>query len=41
MVILLKNVKIKLANSEAIINIGNERTVVKIEKLGIIPAHLF
>jgi hypothetical protein len=38
--ILKKNVKTNLTKSKAIIIIGNKRTVVKIEKLGIVPAHL-
>ena len=41
MAILLKNVKTKLTKSEAIINIGNERTVIELDKLGIDPENLF
>ncbi|MBO0601854.1 hypothetical protein I2483_09290 [Sporosarcina sp. E16_3] len=41
MAILLKNVKTKLTKSEAIINIGNERTVIQLDKLGIDPKRLF
>jgi hypothetical protein len=41
MAILLKNIKTKLTKTEAIINIGNEKTVIKIDKLGIDPKNLF
>lgn len=39
--ILLKNVKTKLTKSEAIINIGNEKTDIKIDQFGINPKQLF
>ncbi|MDN4608669.1 hypothetical protein [Sporosarcina highlanderae] len=41
MAILLKNVKTKLTKSEAIITIGKEKTVIKIDTLGIEPENLF
>lgn len=39
--IINKNVKTKLTKSEAIITIGNKKTVIKIDKLGINPKNLF
>ncbi|WP_339250105.1 hypothetical protein NSQ43_10880 [Sporosarcina sp. FSL W8-0480] len=41
MAILLKNVKTKLTKSVATITIGNEKTVIKIDKLRIEPKNLF
>lgn len=41
MAIFLKNVKTKLTKSEAIIDIGNAKTVIKLDRLGILPNQLF
>lgn len=41
MTILLKNVKTKLTKSKAIINIGNEQTIINIDELDIDPKNLF
>lgn len=41
MAIILKNVKTKSTKSEAIITLGNKKTVIKIDELGIDPKHLF
>lgn len=39
--IILKNVKTKLTKLKAIITLGNKKTVIKIDELGIDPKHLF
>ncbi|MEK4671327.1 hypothetical protein [Niallia sp. FSL R7-0271] len=41
MAIILKNVKTNLTKSEAIITLGNKKTVIKIDELGVDPKHLF
>jgi hypothetical protein len=39
--ILLKNIKTKLTESEAIITIGDRKTIIQIDKLEIDPKHIF